>query len=112
MRKPPAFFQAIADQARTRWERLEADPESAGPWHVLFAEVKRPRFVLSELIQNADDAGATVTAAQITGDVFEFRHDGEDFDRDTFKALCTFGRSSKRRVHSIGLWGIGFKSLF
>jgi len=56
--KPPVYFSEIERRARDRWEQLESDPELAGPWHQLFRQVQSPRHVLSELLQNADDAGA------------------------------------------------------
>ena len=59
MKRPPDYFERIRSSAVKRWEQLEADPELAGPWHQLFKQVQSPRHVLSELLQNADDAGAT-----------------------------------------------------
>ncbi len=56
---PPGYFQPIKDRAAKRWDQLEADPELAGPWHQLFKQVQSPRHILSELLQNADDAGAS-----------------------------------------------------
>jgi len=91
---------------------LEADPELAGPWRRLFQQVQRPRQVLSELLQNADDADATRARASIRDGVFVFEHDGADFDEADFSSLCSFGFSRKRLLHTIGFWGVGFKSLF
>ncbi len=95
-----------------RWEQLEADPELAGPWHQLFKQVQSPRHVLSELLQNADDAGASEASARIENGVFQFSHNGHDFQSDHFESLCRFGYSNKRSLHTIGFRGIGFKSTF
>ena len=54
----PAYFEEIRRRSRSRWDQLEFDPELAAPWHQLFKQVQSPRHVLSELLQNADDAGA------------------------------------------------------
>jgi hypothetical protein len=112
MRTPPVFFHEIKEKAHRRWEQLEADPELAGPWRQLFSQVQSPRHVLSELLQNADDAGARSANARIEDKVFIFEHDGEDFQKDHFASLCRFGFSNKRTLHTIGFRGIGFKSTF
>ena len=112
MKQPPPYFDLIRSRASGRWDQLEADPELAGPWHQLFKQVQSPRHVVSELLQNADDAGATEAAVRIEGDRFIFTHDGEDFRDEHFASLCRFGYSNKRALHTIGFRGIGFKSTF
>jgi len=109
---PPEYFMNIQNDARQRWNQLDADPVLAGPWHQLFRQVQSPRHVLSELLQNADDAKASWIRATISNDVFEFVHDGEDFDADALQSLCQFGLSNKRHLHTIGFRGVGFKSVF
>ncbi len=109
---PPDFFEPIRQTSERRWQQLEADPELAGPWHQLFKQVQSPRHVLSELLQNADDAGATEASAEIDNGLFVFSHNGEDFKPDHFASLCRFGYSNKRSLHTIGFRGIGFKSTF
>ncbi|QDV73808.1 sacsin N-terminal ATP-binding-like domain-containing protein [Botrimarina mediterranea] len=109
---PPDYFAPICDKARSRWDQLEQDPELAGPWHQLFKQVQSPRHVVSELLQNADDAGATRACVQLEGRDFVFRHNGGDFVAEHFQSLCRFGYSNKRNLHTIGFRGIGFKSTF
>lgn len=109
---PPEYFERIREGASKRWDQLEQDPELAGPWHQLFMQVQSPRHIISELLQNADDAGATSTSVQIENGVFIFRHNGEDFTEEHFRSLCGFGYSNKRALHTIGFRGIGFKSTF
>ena len=110
--EPPAFFHPIRDGASKRWNQLEADPELAGPWHQLFKQVQSPRHILSELLQNADDAGATEARVSIEDQRFVFEHNGEDFVEAHFASICRFGYSNKRALHTIGFRGIGFKSTF
>ena len=110
--REPAFFQEVRDNAAKRWDQLDADPELAAPWHQLFRQVQSPRHVLSELLQNADDAGATAAAVRVENSQFIFTHDGEDFAPDHFSSICRFGYSNKRSLHTIGFRGIGFKSAF
>ena len=110
--RPPEYFLRIQKEAQRRWDQLEADPDLAGPWWQLFRQVQSPRHVLSELLQNADDAGATWVRAKLEDGCFKFAHNGEDFNDETFHSLCQFGRSNKRHLHTIGFRGIGFKSVF
>ena len=109
---PPEYFIRIQDEARKLWDQLEANPALAGPWHQLFRQVQSPRHVLSELLQNTDDAGATWVKTRINNGVFEFIHNGEDFNEETLRSLCQFGFSNKRHLHTIGFRGVGFKSIF
>ena len=108
----PDYFPPIQERATKRWDQLEADPELAGPWHQLFKQVQSPRHILSELLQNADDAGASEARVSIENDRFVFEHNGEDFIEAHFASICRFGYSNKRALHTIGFRGIGFKSTF
>ena len=108
----PIYFDAVRAEAARRWDQLEADPDLAAPWHQLFRQVQSPRHVISELLQNADDAGATWARVRLGDDDFLFEHDGRDFDEPSFRSLCRFGFSNKRHLHTIGFRGIGFKSTF
>lgn len=110
--EPPPYFEKVRQRAAGRWRQLEADKELAGPWHQLFRQVQYPRVVLSELLQNADDAGARKASVSFDGETFVFEHDGTDFTEDQFASLCRFGFSNKRSLHTIGFRGIGFKSIF
>lgn len=112
MKKPPNYFESIRENSINRWNQLEADPELAGPWRQLFKQVQSPRHVLSELLQNADDAGAIEASVNIEKNEFIFRHNGEDFSEEHFASLCRFAYSNKRTLHTIGFRGIGFKSIF
>lgn len=112
MINPPRYFETIRTQASRRWDQLERDPDLAAPWHQLFKQVQSPRHVLSELLQNADDAGASNASAKVENNEFIFEHDGVDFEEDHFASLCKFGYSNKRNLHTIGFRGIGFKSTF
>lgn len=58
MTETPAYFEVVRGSAARRWVQLEQDPILAGPWHQLFKQVQSPRHVVSERLQNADDAGA------------------------------------------------------
>lgn len=112
MPRPPSWFADVRSEAEKRWTRLEQDRDLAAPWWQLFRQVQNPRHVLSELLQNADDARARRAWVDIVDGTFVFRHDGRDFTAEDFRALCRFGLSNRRTLHTIGFRGIGFKSTF
>ncbi len=64
-----------------------------------------------ELLQNADDAGASRFVIQRTGDLLIVANDGRRFTRTDFESLCRSAASTKSRGDSIGYRGIGFKSV-
>lgn len=112
MKSKPSYFEQIWQESHTRWNKLESDPELAAPWRQLFMQIQSPRHVISELLQNADDVMATQASIRIQDNYFIFQHDGKDFLEEDFASLCRFGFSNKRKLHTIGFRGIGFKSTF
>lgn len=108
----PDYFDEIRQNSVDVWHQLEQSRQLAGPWHQLFEQVQSPRHVLSELLQNADDAEATEVNVQISEGEFSFSHNGKDFSKGDFASLCRFGYSNKRLLRTIGFRGIGFKSTF
>ncbi|MGH3256403.1 MAG: sacsin N-terminal ATP-binding-like domain-containing protein [Streptosporangiaceae bacterium] len=66
---------------------------------------------LFELIQNAEDAGATELAFDLFEDRLELRHDGRPFTEADVRGVCGVGKSSKS-LTAIGQFGIGFKSVY
>lgn len=63
-----------------------------------------------ELLQNADDAGATVVEFSFNGSKLVSSNNGKTFTPQDVQGLCRSGKSSKTRGSSIGYRGIGFKS--
>ena len=109
---PPIFFELIRQQAAQLCDQIESNPELKGQRHQLFTQVQDPRYILSELLQNADDARATEASVCIENGAFIFKHNGDDFTKEHFASLCRFGYSNKRALHTIGFRGLGFKSTF
>lgn len=67
---------------------------------------------LIELIQNADDAQATIFGLHNIEDGFLVGNNGSEFTIEDLEALCRSGSSNKRRGgNTIGYRGIGFKSV-
>lgn len=112
MIEPPAYFERIRSQASEDWGLLVGNPRLKGAWDQLFVLVQNPEHVVSELLQNADDAKAKEATVDIHNGEFIFAHDGEDFTEEQFGSLCRFADSNKRTLRTIGFRGIGFKSTF
>ncbi|HEX4254420.1 MAG TPA: hypothetical protein VH089_04985, partial [Streptosporangiaceae bacterium] len=72
----------------------------------------RTHFIF-ELIQNAEDAGATELSFTVFPDRLEVRHDGRPFTEADVRGLCGVAQSSKSGdLTQIGRFGIGFKSVY
>lgn len=111
--RPPGYFERVRAEAAELWGQLEATPKLKGPWVQLFQQVTNsPEHVLSELLQNADDSGATRASIAVDDRALTVSHNGRDFSASDFTALCGFGASNKGSLHTIGFRGIGFKSAF
>ncbi|MHB1594471.1 MAG: sacsin N-terminal ATP-binding-like domain-containing protein [Streptosporangiaceae bacterium] len=68
---------------------------------------------LFELIQNAEDAGATAMWFELFADRLQVRHDGRPFTADDVRAICGVGHGTKAGdLTKIGKFGIGFKSVY
>lgn len=66
-----------------------------------------------ELLQNAEDAGASNIKFEMFADRLEVLHDGRPFTNDNLQRLCDIGLSNKENnLNQIGEFGVGFKSVF
>ena len=67
-----------------------------------------------ELLQNAEDAGATEVAFELTAHACYFEHNGSrHFDERDIRAITgIFNSSKKDNPDKIGKFGVGFKSVF
>ncbi len=102
-----ADYQKIRDEniARYGWDTAVLDLLGR-----LYSD--RTHFIF-ELIQNAEDAGATEMAFELCGDRLEVRHDGRPFTAADVRGVCGVGASTKAAdLTAIGQFGIGFKSVY
>ena len=103
----PADYGKIRDEniARYGWDTAVLDLLGQ-----LYSE--RTHFIF-ELIQNAEDAGATELAFELFDDRLEVRHDGRPFTEADVRGVCGVGTSEKSGdLTKIGQFGIGFKSVY
>jgi hypothetical protein len=102
-----ADYEKIRDEniARYGWDTAVLDLLGQ-----LYSE--RTHFIF-ELIQNAEDAGATELAFELFEDRLEVRHDGRPFTEADVRGVCGVGKSAKAGdLTKIGKFGIGFKSVY
>ncbi|MGO9781774.1 MAG: sacsin N-terminal ATP-binding-like domain-containing protein [Streptosporangiaceae bacterium] len=103
----PADYGKIRDEniARYGWDTAVLDLLGQ-----LYSE--RTHFIF-ELIQNAEDAGATELTFELFADRLEVRHDGRPFTEADVRGVCGVGQSGKSGDFTqIGQFGIGFKSVY
>lgn len=66
-----------------------------------------------ELLQNAEDAGASKIKFLQYPDKLVVLHDGHPFSMENLQGLCDIGKSDKiNDLNQIGEFGVGFKSVF
>lgn len=71
-----------------------------------------PSHFIYELIQNAEDTGATEIIFNLFDERFEIIHNGRNFNFDDVEGITGIGLSTKKDLNKIGKFGVGFKSVF
>jgi hypothetical protein len=72
----------------------------------------RAHFIY-ELLQNAEDKGATEACFTLSQKSLTFEHNGRPFERDDVFAITDIGEGTKARDDDkIGRFGVGFKAVF
>ncbi|NLD05061.1 MAG: hypothetical protein GX672_04055 [Synergistaceae bacterium] len=72
----------------------------------------RTHFIF-ELLQNAEDAGASKVLFKLFEDRLEVFHDGRLFNEKDVRGICGVGEGTKAKdLTQIGKFGIGFKSVY
>lgn len=117
------LFNKLAEKRRALAAQL-LDPAVAGFWSMVVDKYSEQAHFIFELLQNADDAGASQARLYLNKDSVSFVHNGtEPFsvsDADLegkipnghINAITSIGASSKQEGNLIGKFGIGFKSVF
>ncbi len=73
---------------------------------------ERAHFIF-ELLQNAEDAGATEVAFELFADRLEVGHDGRAFTVADVRGICGVDQGAKAEdLTQIGRFGIGFKAVY
>ena len=98
------------------YEKIRAENIARYGWDTAVLDLlghlysERTHFIY-ELIQNAEDAGATRIDFDVHDDRVEVRHDGRPFTEADVRGVCGVAKSTKD-LTSIGKFGIGFKAVY
>ncbi|MFH2122751.1 MAG: hypothetical protein ABIJ50_04630 [Pseudomonadota bacterium] len=66
-----------------------------------------------ELLQNAEDVGATEANFSLEEKLLSFEHNGTPFDKDDVWGITNIGKGNKKTEEDkIGRFGVGFKAVF
>ena len=72
-----------------------------------------PTHFVYEILQNADDYGATEVFFKLSKNELQIEHNGKPFLEENVKAITYFGQSTSRDdLVRTGRFGVGFKSVF
>lgn len=103
----PSDYEAITKE---NIRRLGEDTDQYKPLINLYAN---PTHFIYELLQNADDYGATTVSFDLSCDALLLEHDGTPFSEQNVKAISNIGKSTSADDHTkTGCFGLGFKSVF
>ena len=103
------------DYAKIRAENIRrygTDVNIYGPT-LLEGQYRSRTHFIYELLQNAEDAGATLVKFKLTPTCLELEHNGRAFNEADVIGICGLVRGTKRDdLTKIGKFGIGFKSVY
>lgn len=103
----PSDYQAITDYNK---RQLGEDTASRKTQINMYSD---STHFIYEILQNADDYGATEVLFKLFKDQLIIEHNGEPFKEVNVKAITYFGKSTSRDdLVKTGRFGVGFKSVF
>ena len=107
-----ADFQRLIERRRKFIDGLDANRDEINLEIFEDFYPDRAHFVY-ELLQNAEDAGATEVSFALTPDRLVCEHDGRAFTLEDVKSITGLHDSTKALAQDkIGKFGVGFKSVF
>jgi hypothetical protein len=110
-------FEAWLDALRARRESWvvasRVNDFDRGIWNATVEKYADPSHFVFELLQNAEDAGASWGRFELTPSSILFEHNGRPFDRGDVEGITGIGNTTKfEEANKIGCFGIGFKSVY
>ena len=108
---PESFIQDLGAKRRELVEALKKnDTNLDGLVDYLYPDTAHLVF---ELLQNAEDKGATAARFELSEAKLSLTHDGRPFSKEDIRRITNYGRSAEyEEGETIGRFGIGFKSVF
>ena len=103
----PSNYEAITEHNE---DQLGKDTASRKTQVSMYSD---PTHFVYELLQNADDYGATEVLFKLSEEDIVIEHNGVPFKEENVKAITYIGKSTSREdLVKTGRFGIGFKSVF
>ena len=107
-----SFLNELRDRRRRFLAGLEANREDIKLDIFKDFYPDKAHFIY-ELLQNAEDTGASEVSFLPSGECLVFEHDGRPFDEDDIRTITGIGVGTKSdNDDKIGRFGIGFKAVF
>lgn len=107
-------FRSFDELVKTRKKSVKWNRRNGFNFsQILTGIYENPAHFLYELVQNAEDARASVVEFDLRTDCLVIRHDGRRFNLRDVQGVTGIGESPKvDDLTEIGRFGIGFKSVF
>ena len=103
----------VADYDKIREDNIKKYGTSTHHLNLLSNLYSDRTHFIFELIQNAEDAGASKIHFNLFTDRLQVIHDGREFDEMDVKGVSGFGEGTKSEdLNQIGKFGIGFNSVY
>lgn len=103
----------ILQEIKQRNESFVENENFSGVKSIIVDNYNDQAHFIYELLQNADDAGATNIKFELFDDRLIVIHNGKVFSEKDLKAICSISKGTKSDDYTkIGKFGIGFKSVF
>jgi len=105
----------LSSLTQKRREHIQSCRDNNDNSHEIIAGLySDPSHFIYELLQNADDTGASEIIFRLTSQALSITHNGKKlFNFDDVDSITTVGSSTKKDdINSIGTFGAGFKSVF
>src|SRR6266566_8551998 len=107
------WFEELSQIRKKFDDSVQENNFEKGIRHSTVEKYPDPVHFIYELLQNAEDQGATEAQFQLFVDHLVFNHNGNPFTKADVKNITGFGNSDKtQEANKIGRFGIGFKSVF
>lgn len=101
------LFEQICDQNIKKY-----GTESKRVLGIIINQYSDRTHFIYEILQNAEDAGATRIKFELARDAFKLFHNGRPFTIDDIEGVCGIAKGTKEDGTRIGHFGIGFKSVY